>query len=289
MYIIIQSVITGILLGGLYAVIGVGMSLVFGIMRLTNIAHGDLMILASYFTMLFAMEIVGNVFLALLITIVLMLILSFLIQTFLVNRVIDKGPEPSLLVMFGVSIIIRNALILIFGANNRTIPNPLSTTNILNSPNISISGGYLVNFIVGVAVVLVLMFIIQKTYFGMSIRATASNRMGAELLGVNTKRIFAYTLCLAVATASIAGLLIGQTFVFYPSTGPQYLITAFGVVVIGGMGSLGGTLVGGILLGLVQLLSAHFFGTGWQTIAGYVFMLVILTIRPQGIFAKARR
>jgi branched-chain amino acid transport system permease protein len=289
MYIIIQSVITGILLGGLYAVIGVGMSLVFGIMRLTNIAHGDLMILASYFTMLFAMEIVGNVFLALLITIVLMIILSFLIQTFLVNRVIDKGPEPSLLVMFGVSIIIRNALILIFGANNRTIPNPLSTTNILNSPNISISGGYLVNFIVGVAVVLVLMFIIQKTYFGMSIRATASNRMGAELLGVNTKRIFAYTLCLAVATASIAGLLIGQTFVFYPSTGPQYLITAFGVVVIGGMGSLGGTLVGGILLGLVQLLSAHFLGTGWQTIAGYVFMLVVLTIRPQGIFAKARR
>ena len=297
MNLLIQSIVTGILLGGLYAVIGIGMSLVFGIMRLTNIAHGDLMIMASYLTLFFVLEVTGNVvssqflanILALLITILLMLVLSWLIQTFLVNRVIDKGSEPPLLVMFGVSIIIRNALLLIFGANNKSIPNPLSTTNILNSPNISISGGYLVNFIAGLAVIFALMFIIRKTYFGMSIRATSSNRTGAELLGVNTKRIFTYTLCLAVITASIAGLLVGQTFVFYPSTGPQYLIIAFGVVVIGGMGSLGGTLAGGMILGLAQLLGAYFFGTGWQTITGYVLMLVILTIRPQGIFAKATR
>jgi branched-chain amino acid transport system permease protein len=289
MQIVVQSIITGILLGGLYAVIGIGMSLVFGIMKLTNIAHGDVMIMASYLTMFFAMEVVDNVFLALLITTVCMLLLGCLMQTFLVNRVIDKGAEPSLLVMFGVSIIIRNALLIIFGANNRTIPNPLSTTNILNSPNISISGGYLMNFVVGVAVILVLMFVIEKTYFGMSIRATASNRTGAELLGVNTKRIFTYTMCLSVVTAGIAGLLVGQTFVFYPSTGPQYLIIAFGVVVIGGMGKLGGTLVGGILLGLAQLLGAYFFGTGWQTITGYVLMLIILTIKPQGLFAKAAR
>jgi branched-chain amino acid transport system permease protein len=287
--IIVQSVITGVLLGGLYAVIGIGMSLVFGIMKLTNIAHGDIMIMASYLTMFFAAEIGGNVFLALLITFVFMIALSYFIQTFLVNRVIDMGAEPSLLVMFGVSIIIRNALLLVFGANNRTIPSPLSTVNILNSSNISISGAYLMNFIIGVAVILALIFIIRKTYFGMSIRATASNRTGAELLGVNTKRIYAYTLCLAVVTACVAGLLVGQTFVFYPSTGPQYLIIAFGVVVIGGMGSLGGTLVGGVLLGLAQLLGAYFFGTGWQTITGYVLMLVILTIKPQGIFAKAVR
>ena len=297
MNLLIQSIVTGILLGGLYAVIGIGMSLVFGIMRLTNIAHGDFMIMASYFTLFFVLEMIGDAFrsqlianvLALLITIALMLILSWIIQTFLVNRVIDKGSEPPLLVMFGVSIIIRNAMLLIFGANNKIIPNPLLTTNILNSPNISISGGYLVNFAVGLVVIFALIFIIQKTYFGMSIRATSSNRTGAELLGVNTKRIFSYTLCLAVITASIAGFLVGQTFVFYPSTGPQYLIIAFGVVVIGGMGSLGGTLAGGIILGLAQLLGAYFFGTGWQTITGYVFMLVILTIRPQGIFAKAVR
>ena len=297
MNLLIQSIVTGILLGGLYAVIGIGMSLVFGIMKLTNIAHGDLMIMASYFTLFFVLEAIGDVFgsqlltnvLALLITLVLMLILSWLIQTFLVNRVIDKGSEPPLLVMFGVSIIIRNALLLLFGANNKIIPNPMSTTNILNSHSISISGGYLVNFVVGLAVIFALMFIIRKTYFGMSIRATSSNREGAELLGINTKRIFTYTLCLAVVTASIAGLLVGQTFVFYPSTGPQYLIIAFGVVVIGGMGSLGGTLAGGVILGLAQLMGAYFFGTGWQTITGYVFMLVILTIRPQGIFAKAAR
>ena len=289
MTMLLQSIITGILLGGLYAVIGIGMSMVFGIMRLTNIAHGDIMIMASFFTMIMTQDVTGNVWLSLLITIAAMLVLGYLLQTFLVNRVIDQGPEPPLLVMFGVSIIIRNLLFLIFGANAQTIPNPLATTNILNSPNFSISGGYLVNFIVGVTVILVLRFIIQKTYFGMSIRATSSNRVGAELLGVNTKRVFAYTMCLAIITASIAGLLVGQTFPFYPHTGTQYLIVAFGVVVIGGMGSLGGTLVGGILLGLAQLLGAYFFGTAWQTVTGYVFMLIILTVRPQGIFAKALR
>ena len=289
MQLFVQSIITGILLGGLYAVIGLGMSLVFGIMKLTNIAHGDLMIMSSFFTVMFTLEATGNPVLSLFLTIIIMVIFGYIIQTFLVNRVIDQGPEPSLLVMFGVSIIIRNTLQLIFGANPRSIPNPLSTTNIVNSPTFSISGGYLVNFIVGVIVILALRFIIQKTYFGMSIRATSSNRIGAELLGVNTKRIFAYTMCLAVLTASVAGLLVGQTFVFYPSTGTQYLIIAFGVVVIGGMGSLGGTLVGGILLGLAQLMGAYFISTGYQTIAGYVFMLIILTFRPQGIFAKAVR
>jgi len=297
MGILAQSIVTGILLGGLYAVFGIGMSLVFGIMKLTNIAHGDLMIMSSYFIMLFIMETLGSVFdsllaailLSLLITIVLMVIVSFLIQTFLVNRVIDKGSEPPLLVMFGVSVIIRNMLILVFGANNRTIPTPLATTNVVSSANFSISGQYLTNFLVGVLVILALHFIIRKTYFGMSIRATSSNRTGAELLGVNTKRIFAYTLCLAVITAAIAGLLVGQTFVFYPSSGTVFLIVAFGVVVIGGMGSLLGTLVGGLMLGLSQLLGAYFFGTGWQTITGYVFMIIVLTIRPRGLFAKAVR
>jgi branched-chain amino acid transport system permease protein len=297
MNILAQSIVTGILLGGLYAVIGIGMSLVFGIMKLTNIAHGDLMIFSSYFTMYFTMEVVGAVIpslfiaiiLSLLITIIIMMVVSWLIQTFLVNKVIDKGSEPALLVMFGVSVVIRNALQLIYGANNKTIPSTLSIKNVVSSANFSISGQYLFNFLVGLAVIIALTLIIKKTYFGMSIRATSSNRTGAELLGINTKRIFTYTLCLAVLTASIAGLLVGQTFVFYPSSGPSYLIIAFGVVVIGGMGSLGGTLVGGLILGLAQLLGAYFFGTGWQTITGYVLMLVILTIRPRGIFAKAVR
>ena len=292
-----QSIVTGILLGGLYAIIGIGMSLVFGIMRITNIAHGDLMIVAAYSTMFFTMDAVGKVItsifpaviISLLITIVFMIILSWAIQTFLVNRVIDKGSEPALLVMFGISVVLRNVLLLVFKADTRIIPSTLSVKNAVSTANFSISGQYLFNFLVGAAVIIALNFIIKKTYFGMSIRATSVNRNGAELVGVNTKRIFAYTLCLAVITASIAGLLVGQTFVFYPSSGPQYLIIAFGVVVIGGMGSLWGTLIGGLMLGLAQLLGAYFFGTPWLTISGYVFMLIVLAIRPRGIFAKAAR
>ena len=292
-----QSIVTGILLGGLYAVIGIGMSLVFGIMKITNIAHGDLMIVAAYYTMFFTMEVIGkviaSVFLAvivsLLITLVFMIVLSWAIQTFLVNRVIDKGSEPTLLVMFGVSVVLRNLLLLIFTADTRTIPSTLSIRNAVSTEYFSISAQYLFNFLVGIAVIVALSVVIEKTYFGMSIRATSVNRTGAELLGINTKRIFAYTLCLSVITASVAGMLVGQTFVFFPSSGPQYLIIAFGVVVIGGMGSLWGTLIGGLMLGLAQLLGAYFFGTPWLTISGYAFMLIVLAIRPRGIFAKATR
>ena len=235
---IIQSILNGILLGGLYAVIGVGMSLIFGIMGLTNLAHGDLMILGTFLSMVFAMQLTGNILLALLITIVIMMVIGYLAQSFLINRVVDKGSEPPLLVTFGISVILQNVLLLFFGADARSIPTKIASKNIITTKLFSISAIYLINFLVSIAVILALHFLMQKTYFGRSIRATSDDVIAAELMGVNTKRIYAYTMCLAMITACIAGLLVGVTFIFYPTTGTQYLIVAFGVVVIGGMEAL---------------------------------------------------
>jgi len=286
---IIQSVLNGILLGGLYSVIGIGMSLVFGIMGLTNLAHGDLVIVSTFLCMIIAAQVTGSLLLALVITICFMAVIGFLLQNFLINKVLDKGDEPPLLVTFGVSIFLSNVLLLLFGADARSIQSPITSSNVISSNLVSVSAVYLLNFVVAVLVIGALHYVMKYTYFGRSIRATSNDVTAAELMGVNTKRIYSYTMCLAMASAAIAGLLVGMTFVFYPSTGTQYLIIAFGVVVIGGMGSLLGTLVGGVILGLAQLLGAYFFGAGYQLLAGYIVLLIILTIKPEGLLSTAAR
>lgn len=286
---LLQCIVTGILLGGLYAVIGVGMSIVFGIMKLTNIAHGNLMILASFIIMVLTTSYVPNVILALIIAIILMVLIGFVFQKTLVNKVIDKGDEPALLVTFGLSIVVQNILDVIFGADARSIRNAFATVNVIDTEKVSVSGAYLTNFIVAIVVILILSLVIKNTYLGRAIRATSDNKKAAELMGINTKSFFAITMGIAMATAAIAGLMVGNTFVFYPFSGTTYLIIAFGVVVIGGMGSIGGTLIGGIVLGLAQLLGSYFFGTGFQMLTGYVFMFFVLALRPNGLFARGVR
>ncbi len=288
---LLQSIISGILLGGLYAIIGIGLSIVFGIMKLTNIAHGTLMILSSFFVMIITSNIISNVWIAILISIVFMVIIAFFFQKFLVNAVIDKGDEPALLVTFGFSIVIQNVLEIFFASNPQSLSgtNSLASTNILETKWFSIPGSYFLDFVVAVIVIVILSIVMKNTNVGRAIRATSDNKKAAELMGVNTKLMFVVTMGIAMATAAIAGYLVGSTFVFYSYSGTSYLIIAFGVVVIGGMGSLFGTLLGGICLGLVQLVGANFFGAGWQSLTGYVFMLIILAFLPNGILGKRKR
>ncbi|MDR3363954.1 MAG: branched-chain amino acid ABC transporter permease [Clostridiales Family XIII bacterium] len=284
-----QAIVTGVLLGGLYAIIGIGMSLIFGIMKLTNIAHGDIMILGTFLTMHITQSLTGNPIIGLLLTIAIMLAFAFAIQNFLINKVITKGAEPALLVTFGLSIIISNALFLVFGANTHTIPSTLVTTNLIRTAHVSVSMMYAVSFIVAVAVIVALSLVMNRTSFGRAIRAASSDTVMSELLGINTKHMYIFAMMLTVVTASIAGMLVGMTFPFYPTTGTQYLIIAFGVVVIGGMGSLLGTLVGGIILGLAQLVGANLIGATYQQLIGFIVLLVILAVRPQGLLSKAAR
>lgn len=288
MEVLLQSLVNGILLGGLYAVIGLGMSLIFGIMGLINLAHGDLIIVSTYISMVVALKYSGNIFIALLITLLVMIVVGFFCQSVLINRVVDKGAEPPLLITFGLSVILQNVLQLIFGADAKSIPTKLAAANVITTPWFSISAIYLIDFVVSILVILSLHFIIMKTYFGRAIRATSGDVVASELVGLNTKRVYAVTMALAMVTASIAGILVGMTFTYYPTTGTEYLIIAFGVVVIGGMGSLVGTLLGGIILGLAQILGSYFFGMAYQLFFGYVVLLVILTFRPQGLFANTK-
>lgn len=285
----LQCIVTGILLGGLYSMIGIGMSLVFGIMKLTNLAHGDLMILGTYITYVMAVWAGLPLVLATIISVVVMCGIGFLIQNFLVNNVMDKGEAPALLVTFGVSIFLANLMLKIFGADNRSIPNTLASRNVITTDVLSVSASYLTSFVIAVVIIVALSLVMQRTNFGRSIRATSDDAMAAELMGVNTKLAYTAAMVICMGITAIAGTLVGSTFVFFPSSGTQYLILAFGVVVIGGMGSLIGTLIGGIVLGLAQLLGGYFFGSGVQMLVAYVVLLVILALRPNGLFASGPR
>ena len=286
---VIQPLINGILLGGIYAAVGVGLSMIFGIVRLVNLAHGDLMILSAYM-MLVVSNITGvNPYVSLIAAIPAMFVVGYTIQKYILNRVLGKGMEPPLIVAFGLSIILQNVLLLLFSPDAQSLKTPLSIMTITLTESVSIPVIYLVGFLFGLGVILILQTFFRSTYIGRAIRAASDDESAAQLMGINTKNIFAIAMGIAMMTAAVAGVLIGTTFTFFPHTGPQYLIIAFGVVIIGGAGSMIGTFVGGLILGLAQLLGAHFFGSGYQLLSGYLILILVLALRPQGLFGKVGR
>ncbi len=282
----IEPLINGLLLGGLYAVIGIGLSLVFGIMRQVNLAHGELMILASYLSLVFLQLFGIPPLLTFLFVIPAIFILGYLIQTFLFNRVLEKGMEPYLMISFGLSIILQNLMLLIFTPDARTLQTSLAikSLNVFDLFNVPVI--LLVDFLTGLIVLGLLHFIMKKTYLGWAIRASSDDLTAARLMGINPKKIYALAMGIAVITAAISGVLVGMTFTFYPHSGTQYLIIAFGVVIIGGLGSLPGTFLGGLILGVSQLLGGRIIGPGLQLLSGYIILLIVLTIKPQGLLGR---
>ena len=276
----------GLLLGGLYGIIGIGMSMIFGIVRLVNLAHGDLIILGSYLSLVTMTYFPVNPLLTLIIVIPVMCIIGFIIQYYLLNQVLGKGMNPPLLIAFGLSIILQNLLLLIFTPDARTLLTSISVKTIPLGNFLNIPLVYLVDFIVSLVSIALLSRFFNRTYMGKAIRAASDDEGAAQLMGINTKTIYAFAMALATGTAGIAGILVGMTFTFYPHTGPEYLIIAFGVVIIGGLGSLLGTFLGGLILGLAQILGAHFLGPGFQLLSGYLILLIVLTFKPTGLFAK---
>lgn len=279
-------IVNGLLLGGLYGIIGIGMSMIFGIVRLVNLAHGDLIILASYLSLVTMTLFSVSPYFTLIAVIPILGVLGFAIQYLLFNRTLGKGMNPPLLIAFGLSIILQNLLQLIFTPDARTLFTSISVKTIPLGGFLNIPLVYFVDFIVALITVSLLTLFLNRTYTGKAIRAASDDEGAAQLMGINTKMIYAVAMAIAIGTAAVAGVLIGTTFTFYPHTGPEYLIIAFGVVIVGGLGSLLGTFLGGLILGLSQLLGAHFLGPGFQLLAGYLILLIVMTFKPTGLFAK---
>ena len=276
-----QILINGILLGAIYALLGVGMSMMFGIVKLTNLAHGEFIIMGAFGSTILSSALGINPILTLVVTVPVMFLLGMVLQSVLINRVMLRGAEPALLVTFGLSIILKDAMLLLFTADAQKIGVSYATAS-LNLGGISISVLNLVVFAISLITILVLTLFLRKTYMGRAIRATSDDTVAASLMGVSVKKTYGVAMGIAMATAAIAGLCVGMRWTFYPSSGGEYLLIAFGVVVIGGMGSIPGTLVAGLVFGLAQVIG----GANYGMFISYIVLLVRLAVRPPGLFSK---
>lgn len=282
----VNDVIQGILLGGLYALFAAGLSLVFGVMRLVNLAHGDFSILGAYVALAVVGSLGINPFYTIVLVMVVMGAFGYLIQRGLFNFAMDAGPMQAILATFGIAIIIQNTLLEGFTANSKGLDaGRIENAVIRLSDQVVIGWFPLITIIVSVVVLFGLQFFLSRTRLGRAFRATADNQRAAQLMGIDNRHLYGMAMAFALAIVAIGGVFIGIRTTFSPSAGPLRLIFAYEAVIIGGLGSLWGTLVGGIVLGIAQVMGDH-AKLGWGMLTGHVVFLIILAFRPQGLFAK---
>ena len=282
----LNIILQGVLVGGLYAMFAAGLSLIFGVMRLVNIAHGDLIVLAAYIALMVTTGLGINPLLALVIVVPVMALIGYGLQRGLLNRTLGEDLLPPLLVTFGLSIIIQNGLLELFTADSRKLQaGPIEVQSFQALPDVWIGALPLIQFVLAIAVIAGLQWLFYRTALGRAFRATSDDQAVAQLMGLDTRHVFAMAMALSLAVVAIAGVFLAVRANFDPSIGPARLIFGFEAVIIGGLGSLWGTLIGGIILGVAQAIGAQ-IDPGWQLLAGHIAFLVILAFRPQGFFPK---
>ena len=275
----INAIIAGVLLGGLYALFACGLSLMYGVMRIINLAHGDLAVMGAYLVLVLATFLGVPPLLILPVAVVLMAILGYVLQRTLLDRSLMAGPLVPLLTTFGLAIVIQNLLLEIFSPDSRSIDGgALTTASIKLTDQISIPVLGIVVFAVAVGLLGGLQLFLSRTDTGRSMRATAQDRDTAELIGIDSRHMYGLATAIAVGTVTIAGTFFGMRASFSPLTGPTQLIFAFEAVVIGGIGSLWGTLVGGIVLGVAQTIGAQ-INPQYPVLFGNLVFLVVLIVR----------
>jgi len=282
----IDTIIQGILLGGLYALFAAGLSLVFGIMRLVNLAHGDFIILGAYLILTLVTLLGLNPFMAVLVAAPIMFALGWGLQMVVLNRVVGDDILPPLLVTFGLSIVLQNALLEGFSADSQRIQIGALQTASVDMGFVTVGLLPLLTFGSAILVIVALQQLFYRTALGRAFRATSDDPVTAGLMGIRPNNIFAIATGIAMIVVTISALYLGMRASFDPAIGPARLIYAFEAVIIGGLGSFWGTLAGGIIIGVAQALGAA-INPEWQILAGHVAFLIVLIIRPRGLFPRA--
>ena len=278
-----NAVVQGVLLGGVYALFACGLSLVFGVLRIVNLAHGDLTVLAAFLALVVTGAFGVPPVVALVVVVPVLAALGWLLQRTLLQRSLRAGELAPLLVTFGLSIVIQNALLQSFSADNRTLSiGAFGTTGFRLAGGVSVGWLALVTLVVAVLVLAALQLLLSRTALGRGMRAASDDPRTAQLMGLDDRRIYAATTAIALGTVAIAGVFAGMRGTFTPTLGPQLLIFAFEAVIIGGLGSLWGTLVGGLVLGVAQAVGAQ-IQPSYGVLAGHLVFLAVLAVRPTGI------
>lgn len=282
-----NAVVQGILLGGLYALLAAGLSLMFGVMRIVNLGHGVLALVAAYAGLEIIQRTGVSWLLALGAVVLLMALFGYLLQWSLFNRALAVGGLAPLLVTFGLAVALTQVLQEVFTADSRSIAiGSLSVSSIKITSDISIGLFPLLTFIVGVLVIVGLQLFISKAPLGRAMRAASDDVDTVRLMGIDARQVYALSTAMALATVGLAGMFIGMRTQFTPTTGDVMLIFAFEAVIIGGLGSLWGTLVGGVVLGVAQTIGSQ-INPAYGVLVGHLVFLAVLAVRPSGLLPRS--
>ncbi len=282
----INVIVQGILIGGLYALFAAGLSLIFGVMRLVNIAHGDFIVGAAYLALVVIQAIGLSPLASLIFVVPIMALIGYVVQIGLLNRVLGNDILPPLIVTFGLSIIIQNSLLTTFSADSQKLnAGDFEISSLSLMPGVDVGYLPLLTFVSAIAIIAGLQYLFYKTSIGRAFRATSDDGEIAQIMGLDNRKVFGWAMALSMAVVAIAGVFLAIRANFDPFMGPSRLIFGFEAVIIGGLGNLWGTLAGGVILGVAQALGAQ-IDPGWQLLSGHIAFLIILAVKPRGLFPR---
>jgi branched-chain amino acid transport system permease protein len=285
----INAIVQGVLVGGLYALYATGLSIAFGVMRLVNLAHGDLAVAAGFVASTVALATGWSPFVAIVVVVPLGAAVGWIAQKVIFDRLVGVDPALQIVATFGLSIAISNLLLQRYSANPRSLDIGSFATSSVSVIGDDVVVGWfpLTRFLIAVAVLGALSLFVRRTRLGRAFRATSDDPATAQLMGINNRTVYGAAMAIAFGTVALAGIFNGAQTQFSPADGPLLLIYAFEAVIIGGLGSLWGTLAGGVVLGVSQALGAEHVGVEWTQAVGHIVFLLVLVFRPTGLFGKA--
>ena len=287
MAVLLQSIFSGVLIGGVYALIGIGLTLIFGVMRVINFAQGELVMIGMYCTF-FLFKLAGiDPFLSVVLTMPALFLLGAALQSTLINRVLDALPQNQILLTIGIGLVLSNTAMLAFTSDYRILSTTYSSSSVALG-SVRLSTPLLYCFLITSAITGSLYWFLARTDTGHAIRATAQDRDAAQLMGVNVRNMGVLAFGLGSALAGAAGALIAPTYYIFPQVGGAFTLKAFVVVVLGGMGSVVGATLGGVLIGMSESLAAVYIGSGMKELCVYVIFLLVLLLKPSGLLGKSR-
>ncbi|UFS70783.1 branched-chain amino acid ABC transporter permease [Geomonas sp. RF6] len=287
MIVFFQSLLSGVLIGGVYALIGIGLTIIFGVMRIINFAHGDIMMIGMYLAYnLFTLAGVDP-FLSIVIIVPVMFLFGALLQKLFINRILNALPQNQILLTIGLGLIMSNTMMLIFTSDYKILSTTYSSSSV-NLFGISISEPLAISFAITAAITAALYWFFLKTDTGQAIRATAQDREAAQLMGINVKRMSIIACGVGAALAGTAGALISPTYYIFPQIGSAFTLKAFVITVLGGMGSVLGATLGGVVIGIAESMGAVYISSGWKDVVVFILFLLILLFKPSGLMGKSR-
>ena len=282
----VNTIVQGLLLGGLYALFALGLSLVFGVMKLVNIAHGDLILLAAFLAIVITSVLGLHPFLSLAILVPLMFVLGYVLQRGLLNFTLGRDILPPLLVTFGLSILVQNGLLEVFSADSRSLPGGgIETASFQLTEHLAVGTLPLIIFATALVLTAGLQLFFARTALGRAFRATSDDQQAAQLMGIDNRHIYALATAVAFATIAVSGVFLALRTTIAPTDGPAQLLYGFEAVIIGGLGSIWGTFAGGMILGVAQAIGFR-VDPGWGVLAGHVAFLAVLLFKPTGLLGK---